>query len=154
MLYLGARRDILFKGILGLLTTCHAAIVNNCDRVYLFIDFVSLQIMSSVSITLPTKEDRSRLLGKENKKIKDIELVSGACLIIGKGNTVQIRAHTNEALKLAEGMVMKSLKHRKAANIGGVQPEEVESPLIWDLRLAAYYTYSDIQIGHVTYSDI
>ena len=109
----------------------------------MFIAFVSLQTMFSVSITLPTHEDRSRLLGKENKKIKDIELVSGAYLTIGKRNNVHIRAHTNEALELAEGMVMKSLKHRKAANIE-VQAKEVESPLIWDLRLAAYYTYSDV----------
>ena len=56
---------------------------------------------------------------------------------------MHIRAHTNEALELAEGMVMKSLKHRKAAKIE-VQAKEVESPLVWDLRLAAYYTYSDV----------
>ena len=107
-------------------------------------DIIVLQIMYSLKLILPDDRDRARLLGKENRKLKDIEHVSGASLTIEQKYTVHIRADTKEALTLAEGMVRKSLKHRRAAEIGTVHEKEVENAVLWDLLLAVHYTYCDI----------
>ena len=119
-------------------------IIVSCQIVIRYTNVSCFQIMLSLVLTLPDDKDRSRLLGKENRKIKDIERVSGAFLTISRRNIVEIRADSEEALELAKGLIMKSLKHRRAAEVRSGQSKEVDSPLIWDLRLAVYYTYSEV----------
>ena len=99
--------------------------------------------MYSRKVTLPDDKDRIRLLGKENRKLKDIEHVSGASLTI-EGYIVHIMADTKDALTLAEGMVQKSVKHRRAAVTRPGHGREVENAVLWDLKLAVHYTYCDI----------
>ena len=91
-------------------------------------------------ITLPSKEARARLLGKGGKKLRDIELVSDARLVVSDLKVV-IRAPSMESLTLAIQLVHKSEKHRRAAARTDFNVPEPENVLERDLILAAYYTY-------------
>ena len=65
--------------------------------------------MYSLSLTLPDDKERVRLLGKENRKLKDNRTCGRGFSQIDKGLIVQIRAHTKDALRIAEEMVLKSI---------------------------------------------
>ena len=65
-------------------------------------------------LSLPKSEARARLLGKEGKKCRDIEAVSGARLAID-GLRVGICAPSETSLDLTLQLVMKSEAHRLAA---------------------------------------
>ena len=66
------------------------------------------------SLSLPNGEARARLLGKEGKKCRDIEAVTGACLVV-EGLKVGIFASSKASLDLAHQLVLKSEEHRLAA---------------------------------------
>jgi len=90
-------------------------------------------------LALPNDEARARLLGKEGKKCRDIEAVSGACLVID-GLRVGICAPSKTSLDLALQLVMKSEAHRLAARKVILDRQKPVHALKSDLLLAAYYT--------------
>ena len=92
------------------------------------------------TVTLPNEAARARLLGKGGKKLHDIEMVSGAKLVISRLQ-VNIRAPSQISLALAIQLVYKSEKHRIAAARTNCEVPEPENVLERDLMLASYYTF-------------
>ena len=69
--------------------------------------------------TLTLLEDgisRGRIIGKDGKKIKDIENVSAAKVAIF-GSVVYISADKEDSVKLAERLITKALEHCHASNV-------------------------------------
>ena len=79
-------------------------------------------------------------MGKGAKKLRDIELVSDAKLVVSDLKVV-IRAPSKESLTLAIKLMHKSEKHRMAAAETVFHVPVPENVLERDLILAAYYTY-------------
>ena len=98
------------------------------------------QNMFRKTIALPLDSmSRGRLIGKDGRKIKDIKEVSSAEVVIS-GNDVYISAEKEDAVKLAEMLVIKALKHLDASNAKQkiVTPKNVVKA---DISVAVYFTY-------------
>ena len=90
-------------------------------------------------MTLPNDGiSRGRIIGKDAKKIRDIEQVSNAKVAVS-GNVVHISAEKEHSAKLAERMVIKALEHLQASNVKQkiVQSENVVKA---DIAVAVFFT--------------
>ena len=98
-------------------------------------------MVSTFTVILPNEEAKARLKGKGGKKVRDIELVTGAKILIEK-LVVVIRAQSEQQAVMAKRLILKSESHRLAASAATWKQSEVDRPILNDLRMAAYYTPS------------
>ena len=99
------------------------------------------QNMFRKTIALPLDSmSRGRLIRKDGRKIKDIKEVSSAEVIIS-GNDVYISAEKEDAVKLAEMLVIKALKHLDASNAAKQKIVTPKNVVKADISVAVYYTY-------------
>ena len=100
-----------------------------------------LQMISTLTVILPNEEAKARLKGKGGRKVRDIELVTGAKILIEK-LVVVIRAQSEQQAVMAKQLILKSESHRLAANAATGKQSEVDRHILYDLRMAAFYTTS------------
>ena len=89
-------------------------------------------------LKLTSVHSRGRIIGKDAKKLKDLQIVSSAAVEV-HGDEVHISADKEDSVKLAELMIKKAIKHLEAAK----ETPKIETPknvVKADIMMAVYYT--------------
>ena len=94
--------------------------------------------MFKAEVHLPSELHKARVIGKNCRKLKDIESVSGAKLAV-EGLKVKIIAEKKESLDMAVRMVDKSNKHLEAS-FKVPKPQQPQDTLLCEFKTAAYWT--------------
>ena len=89
--------------------------------------------------SLPDKNSKARLIGRDGAKKRDIEFVSGASLVI-RNTEVEILAPDEEKMVLAKKLIHKCIQHGLAANRVVDRQQPVVDCVKKDLVMAAHYT--------------
>ena len=91
-------------------------------------------------VRLPDQNSRARLIGLGGAKRRDIENVSGACLVIHE-TEIEISAPNEESICVAKKLILKCIQHGQAAN-KVVEGQRLVKNAVWnDLVMAAHYTF-------------
>ena len=85
------------------------------------------------------KFSRGRIMGKEGKKIQDIQEVSSAAFVVS-GSEIHISAVKEDSVKLAERLLMKALEHLEASNVKQKTVKLSRNVVKADIAMAVYYT--------------
>jgi rRNA processing protein Krr1/Pno1 len=119
---------------------CGILLVESFDAFLADLITMVFQNMFRKTLTLPSDRfSRGRIIGKDGKKIQDIQEVSSAAVVVS-GSEVHISAEKEESVKLAERLVMKALEHLEASNVKQKTVKLSRNVVKADITMAVYFT--------------